>query len=110
MYEKYLKVVDERAEEICAVSDALWDHPELPYHEFEAAKLLTAKLEENGFVVERGVAGIPTAFTAVYGTKKPVLGVLAEGLGTQWNMTGIGCMVSVAVMGAFIIYFNDKKK
>lgn len=31
-----------------------------------------------------------------------VLGVLAEGLGTQWNMTGIGCMVSVAVMGAFI--------
>ena len=39
-----------------------------------------------------------------------VLGVLAEGLGTQWNMTGIGCMVSVAVMGAFIIYFNDKKK
>ena len=39
-----------------------------------------------------------------------VLGVLVEGLGTQWNMTGIGCMVSVAVMGAFIIYFNDKKK
>lgn len=39
-----------------------------------------------------------------------VLGVLAEGLGTQWNTTGIGCMVSVAVMGAFIIYFNDKKK
>ena len=39
-----------------------------------------------------------------------VLGVLAEGLGTRWNMAGIGCMVSVAVMGAFIIYFNDKKK
>ena len=47
MYEKYLKVVDDRAEEICAVSDALWDNPELPYHEFEAAKLLAAKLEEN---------------------------------------------------------------
>ena len=39
-----------------------------------------------------------------------VLGVLAEGLGTRWNMAGIGCMVSVDVMGAFIIYFNDKKK
>ena len=39
-----------------------------------------------------------------------VLGVLAEGLGTRWNMAGIGCMVSVTVMGAFIIYFNDKKK
>lgn len=39
-----------------------------------------------------------------------ILGILAEGLGTRWNMRGIGCMVSVAVMGAFIIYFNDKKK
>lgn len=40
-----------------------------------------------------------------------VLGVLAEDLaGVRWNMTGIGCMVSVVVMGAFIIYFNDKKK
>ena len=38
------------------------------------------------------------------------LGVLAEGLGLGWNMTGLGCMVSVAVMGGFIIYFNDKKK
>ena len=78
MYEKYLKVIDDRAEELCAVSDALWDNPERPYHEFEAAKLLTTKLEENGFVVERGVAGIPTAFIAVYGTAKPVLGILAE--------------------------------
>ena len=40
-----------------------------------------------------------------------VLGVLAEAsVGVRWNMTGIGCMVSVVIMGAFIIYFNDKKK
>ena len=78
MYEKYLNVIDGRAEELCAVADTLWDNPELPYHEFEAVKLLTGKLEENGFTVERGVGGIPTAFTAVYGTKKPVFGILAE--------------------------------
>lgn len=78
MYEKYLNVIDERAEEICAVSDALWDNPEVSYAEYEAVKLLTAKLEENGFTVERGVGGIPTAFTATYGTKKPVFGILAE--------------------------------
>lgn len=78
MYEKYLSVIDERAEEICAVSDALWDNPEVSYAEYEAVKLLTAKLEENGFVVERAVGGIPTAFSATYGTKKPVLGILAE--------------------------------
>ena len=40
-----------------------------------------------------------------------VLGVLAEAsVGVRWNMTGIGRMVSVVIMGAFIIYFNDKKK
>ena len=61
MYEKYLSVIDERAEEICAVSDALWDNPEVSYAEYEAVKLLTAKLEENGFTVERGLGGIPTA-------------------------------------------------
>ena len=39
------------------------------------------------------------------------LGVLAEGtIGTSWNMPGIGAIVATAVMGAFIIYFNDKKK
>ena len=59
MYKEYLNIIDERAEEFCAVSDALWDNPEIPYGEFEAAKLLTAKLEEIGFTVERGVAGIP---------------------------------------------------
>ena len=40
-----------------------------------------------------------------------VLGVLTEAsIGTRWNMAGIGCMVSVAIMGVFIIYFNGKKK
>ena len=40
-----------------------------------------------------------------------VLGVFAEAsVGVRWNMTGIGCIVSVAIMGAFIIYFNDKKE
>ena len=40
-----------------------------------------------------------------------VLGVLTEAsIGARWNMAGIGCMVSVATVGAFIIYCNDKKK
>ena len=40
-----------------------------------------------------------------------VLGVLAEAsVGVRWNMAGIGCMVSVVIMGAFIISFNDKKQ
>ena len=40
-----------------------------------------------------------------------IVGIFAEySLGTLWNMPGLGIMVSVVVMGAFIIYFNEKKK
>lgn len=78
MYEKYLSTIDRMSEEICAVSDALWDNPELPYGEYEAVDLITSKLEANGFTVERNVADIPTCFKATYGTGKPHLGILAE--------------------------------
>ena len=45
-----------------SLSDAIWDHPEVGYHESFAADALCSFLEENGFQVERGLAGIPTAF------------------------------------------------
>lgn len=51
---------------------------ELGYLEFESCELLARHLEEHGFTVERGVAGIPTAFVATFGNGKPVIGLLAE--------------------------------
>jgi aminobenzoyl-glutamate utilization protein B len=48
------------------------------YQEYRSSALLAAFLEENGFSVERGVAGIPTAFVATYGSGSPVIGVMAE--------------------------------
>ena len=48
------------------------------YLEYQSAGLLASHLEENGFTVERGVAGIPTAFIATYGSGSPVIGLLAE--------------------------------
>lgn len=51
---------------------------ELGYLEFESCELLARHLEEHGFIVERGVAGIPTAFVATFGNGKPVIGLLAE--------------------------------
>lgn len=51
---------------------------ELGYLEYESSELLARHLEENGFKVERGVAGIPTAFIASYGSGSPVIGLLAE--------------------------------
>lgn len=51
---------------------------ELGYMEYESSELLASHLEENGFKVERGVAGIPTAFVASFGSGGPVIGILAE--------------------------------
>ena len=78
LYEKYLNIIEERAKEICEISDALWDNPETAYEEYQAVNLLTEKLEKSGFHITRNIAGIPTAFTASYGTGKPSLGILAE--------------------------------
>ena len=78
MYEKYLKVIDDKKEIFCEVSDAIWDHPETSFEEYFAVDLLTKKLEENGFKVIRNLSGIPTAFSATYGNGNPSLGILAE--------------------------------
>jgi len=56
----------------------IWNYAELGYKETQSSALLQKMLKENGFVVEAGVAGIPTAFVATYGSGSPVIGVLAE--------------------------------
>lgn len=56
----------------------IWDYAELKFHETRSMTAHTKVLEEAGFTVVRGVAGIPTAFTAAWGEGKPVIGILAE--------------------------------
>ena len=56
----------------------IWDYAEVGYKEYKSSALLQSTLKENGFTVEAGVAGIPTAFVATFGTGKPVIGILAE--------------------------------
>lgn len=73
-----LDEIDRWAEEFCAVSDEIFDRPETAYQEKTAADLLCKALSAHGFQVERGVAGIDTAFLASYGTGRPVIGILAE--------------------------------
>jgi aminobenzoyl-glutamate utilization protein B len=63
---------------ITGVSDSIWEYAELPMEEVESSRLLADTLEKHGFQVERGVAGMPTAFVATYGSGEPVLGFLAE--------------------------------
>ena len=56
----------------------IWEYAEVGYKEVKSATLHIQHLKDAGFSVETGVAGIPTAFVATYGTGSPAIGILAE--------------------------------
>lgn len=56
----------------------IWNLAEPGYQEVESSRLLADALEKAGFKVERGVAQIPTAFTATFGEGAPVIAILGE--------------------------------
>lgn len=61
------------------LSDSVWGFAELGYKEEQSSELLSKALEEAGFTLEKGVAGIPTAFVASYTKGKgPVIAILGE--------------------------------
>lgn len=60
------------------IARTIWSYGELGYKETKSTALLQQSLKENGFTVEAGVAGLPTAFVGTYGSGKPVIGILAE--------------------------------
>ena len=68
----------EIVEKFGKISDTIWEYAELGMQEFKSSKLLADMLEEAGFTVERGAAGMPTCFVASYGSGKPVIGILGE--------------------------------
>ncbi len=73
-----LAEVDAMAPEIARMAAELWTHSETALKEGRSSALLAGILEKEGFTLERGVAGMPTAFVATFGTGRPVIGVLAE--------------------------------
>ena len=70
--------IESHKSEIIKISDKIWELAETAFNEYESSKLLSDYAEKNGFMVERGVAGMPTAFVASYGSGKPVISVLGE--------------------------------
>jgi aminobenzoyl-glutamate utilization protein B len=58
--------------------DQIFSFSELGFQEFETSRYLTGILEKSGFQVERGVAGIPTAWVATYGSGKPVIAYITD--------------------------------
>lgn len=60
------------------LAQRIWGFAEVGYKETQSSALLQKTLRDQGFAVQAGVAGIPTAFVATYGSGEPVIGVLAE--------------------------------
>ena len=76
--DQVLKKLDEKATFYGDISKQIWDLAELGYLETQSSALLQKTLTDAGFTVKAGVADIPTAFMAEYGSGKPIIGIMAE--------------------------------
>ena len=71
--QQILKEVEGNAKLVQVMVDTMYSFGELGFQEFETSKYLTTLLESNGFTVERGISGIPTAWMATWGSGEPVI-------------------------------------
>lgn len=78
--EQLAAAVDGMQEQLVTLSNFIFQHPETGFEEKQASELLSRFLRENGFTVEMGYGGLPTAFRAVYkaGEGGPHIGLLCE--------------------------------
>jgi aminobenzoyl-glutamate utilization protein B len=73
-----LASIDARAQHYADVAMRIWAFAEVGYQETRSSALLQEQLEAAGFTVNAGVADIPTAFVATWGSGKPVIGIVGE--------------------------------
>lgn len=75
---EYLHIIDEKRDELKAISDYIWDNPELIFEEYKSSECIINALKKYGFEVETNLAGIKTAFSGSFGKGYPVIGILGE--------------------------------
>ena len=73
-----LNSIEQKTTELTTLSDNIWEAAEVAFREDKSAEYLIEYAEANGLIVEKGLAGMPTAFTASYGEGKPVIGIIGE--------------------------------
>ncbi|MAG93270.1 MAG: amidohydrolase [Planctomycetaceae bacterium] len=73
-----IQSVNDRDEATWDIARTIWEYAEPGYQEKRSSALLAQSLQDAGFTVKEGVAGIPTAFTAEFGSGQPVIGILGE--------------------------------
>ena len=73
-----LSSIEQKTSDLTSLSDKIWEAAEVAFREDKSAEYLIEYAQENGLIVEKGIAGMPTAFTASYGEGKPVIGIIGE--------------------------------
>ncbi|MEM6318414.1 MAG: amidohydrolase [Bacteroidota bacterium] len=73
-----LASLDGKKSQYSEIAQSIWNWAELGYQEEKSAALLQQTLADAGFTIDKGVAEIPTAFTATFGSGTPVIGILGE--------------------------------
>lgn len=76
--EKAFAKIDEMRAKLEKIAKDMWEHPEGPYREFKACEWISEALKDEGFNVEIGAGGVPTAIKATWGSGHPVYGILGE--------------------------------
>jgi aminobenzoyl-glutamate utilization protein B len=76
--QEILRSIDAQATHYGDVSRKIWEFAEVGYKEVKSSELLKSELRNAGFEIQEGVAQIPTAFVASWGSGKPVIGILGE--------------------------------
>jgi len=75
---KLIAALDAKAAHYGELSRKIWEFSEVGYKETKSAAAHIAELKAAGFEVQEGVAGMPTAFVASWGSGKPIIGIMAE--------------------------------
>ena len=73
-----LKKLEQKSEEYGKIAQNIWEFAEMGYQEEQSSGLLQKTLQDAGFTIKKGVAGIPTAFIAEYGSGSPIIAIMGE--------------------------------
>ena len=76
--EDAIRSIDSKYDAYKSIAHQIWSFAEVGYKEVKSTQLLQETLQSNGFTIQKGVAEMPTAFIASYGSGKPVIAILAE--------------------------------
>ncbi|MGB3801299.1 MAG: M20/M25/M40 family metallo-hydrolase, partial [Lewinella sp.] len=70
--------IEHQFSDLTELSDKIWSYEEIAFQETQSAEALKEYARANGFRIEENIGGMPTAFTAEFGSGKPVIGILGE--------------------------------